>query len=390
MTTLKGLSWGHRRATAPLVALVRAYQDQHPDVTIEWIVRPLSDFEHQGIDAAARQADLIVFDHPFCGDIVASGAFVDLAEVLADQIAVDQGAAFIGPSLETYRFQGGHWGAPVDGATMHAILRADLLEGYELPTTWDEAIALGASLKKRGQYIALPAVSPHSLLAAGSLMANAGAPWTTSPNAETFEVDTVQLDDAIDLITKVMLYAPPEALHWNSIDLHDAMAARNDLAYCPCVFGYATYGEADLLKRLSFAPFAGRGAQPDHGSMIGGAAIGLSTHCAHPAKAAAFIAFCMAEQPQSTLVAQHHGQPAHSKPWQDEKLDARFNGYFSAVGPSMAHCWVRPRFKGYPKFQSVAGKLFHQFLLGDISKKALISGAIDAARDVETKGEQNG
>jgi multiple sugar transport system substrate-binding protein len=81
---LKGLAWGHRRATGPLEPLSAAFRRDHPDVSVEWSVRPLSDFEHQPIASIADRFDLMIIDHPFCGDIAASGACLPLEEVTAE------------------------------------------------------------------------------------------------------------------------------------------------------------------------------------------------------------------------------------------------------------------------------------------------------------------
>ena len=81
---LKGLAWGHRRATGPLEPLSAAFRRDHPDVSVEWSVRPLSDFEHQPIASIADRFDLMIIDHPFCGDIAASGACLPLEEAISE------------------------------------------------------------------------------------------------------------------------------------------------------------------------------------------------------------------------------------------------------------------------------------------------------------------
>ena len=81
---LKGLAWGHRRATGPLKPLTAAFCREHPDVSIEWTVRPLSDFEHQPMASIADRFDLMIIDHPFCGDIASSGACLPLEESISE------------------------------------------------------------------------------------------------------------------------------------------------------------------------------------------------------------------------------------------------------------------------------------------------------------------
>ena len=74
---------------------------------------------------------MVVFDHPFCGDIAESGVFLPLEDALAEALGDD--SRYVGPSLATYRYGGHVWGAPIDAATQHAITRPDLLEAAGEP-----------------------------------------------------------------------------------------------------------------------------------------------------------------------------------------------------------------------------------------------------------------
>ena len=365
MTTLKGINWSHRRATGPIDALTAAFQASRPDIAIEWRQRPLSDFEHQGIAGACAACDLIVFDHPFCGDIVAAGALVELGTALPDAgalLGADASSRYIGPSLETYRYRDGIWGVPVDGATQHAVYRADLMGDRPVPTTWDDVLRLGSELARDGLRLGMALQGPHGLLTAASLMANGAREWCVVDSA--IEVDADALGRTLDAMAQLAALCPPEALDWNSIALHEAMVARDDVVFCPCVYGFATYGEADLRRRLSFAPFTGTHEPYDAGSTIGGTAIGVSASGSHIEAALQFAAFCSDPRRQSDLTVAHHGQPASVLGWSDPSTDQRFNGYFSAVGPSMKRAWIRPRCAGYPAFQEAAGQWVEGFLRG--------------------------
>ena len=380
MTRLRGLSWGHRRATAPLAALSEAFAHERPDVTIEWTVRPLSDFEHQGVAGAAAQADLVVFDHPFCGDVAASGAFLPLDEPLGEAVAPDASIRYVGPSLDSYRFAGPIWGAPIDGATMHAILRPDLIgvAPATWPTTWDETLALGRSLRRSGRWLGFPRRSPHGFLAAGSIMANLGRPMVSDQATGRPALDRDALEEALERLRALVALCPCEAADWNSIDLHEAMVAREDVALCPCVYGYATYGEADQRRRLAFAPFAG--PQDDAGSVVGGAGVGVSARSMQPEASLAFATFCLDEARQAVLVGGHHGQPALRAPWSDPTLDLTFNGFFFAIAPTMDHASVRPRCAGYPAFQAEAGRVVETILAGEASVKTGAGRVLEMAR----------
>ena len=68
------LNWSNRRALAPIAVAIRSFKEQHPGADVAQVERPLSDFEHQGIEGVAAQYDIVIFDHPFCGRIAASGS----------------------------------------------------------------------------------------------------------------------------------------------------------------------------------------------------------------------------------------------------------------------------------------------------------------------------
>jgi len=371
-TVLKGLSWGHRRATGPLQPLVDRFRQTYPDIDVEWTVRPLSDFEHQGLAGVAEQFDLIIYDHPFSGDLLASGAFVPLDKHLPGLTPADD-KRFAGASLTSYRYKGTVWGAPIDGATQHAIYRADLLRSRTLPQTWNDVLTLGEDLRREGLWLGLACETPHAGLVVGALMSNAGKPWSTDPE-KPLHVDRPALREAIELTAAVVALSPPEAIGWNSIDLHDQMVARDDIAYAPCVYGYATYGETDMRQRLSFAPFPGTTAPYTAGTAIGGTAVGLSRNCKDQPAALAFIAFLLSDVAQREIIPAHYGQPALLSGWHDAAVDARFNGFFSATRSTIDSAWIRPRLPGYPNFQKQLGISVAAALAGE----ATIDATIDA------------
>ncbi len=378
-TLLKGLSWGHRRATGPLRPLVDRFRERRPDIEIEWTVRPLSDFEHQGLAGVAELFDLIIYDHPFSGDLSASGAFVPLDQHLP-VLATGDDTLFVGASLASYRYDGAVWGAPIDGATQHALYRADLMGARPVPQKWDEVLALGRDLRSDNLCLGLACETPHAGLVVAALMANAGKPWSTD-TARPFRIDRAALREALQLTADVVALCPPEAIDWNSIDLHDQMVARDDIAYAPCVYGYATYGEADMRRRLSFAPFPGAAAPQAAGTAIGGTAVGLSRHCKDQAAALAFMAFLLSDEAQREIIPAHHGQPALASAWDVAVTDAAFNGFFSATRSTIDTAWIRPRLPGYPLFQKEAGIVVRSLLAKEMTPGA----ALDAIEALATK-----
>jgi multiple sugar transport system substrate-binding protein len=364
-TLVRGLTWGHRRATGPLEPLTSAFLERHPGITVEWIVRPLSDFEHQGLAGLASIYDLIIYDHPFSGSIVETGAFEALSKYPSTKTGLADASLYLGRSLLSYRFGGSVFGLPIDAATQHAVYRADLLElaGEGVPEKWMDAIALGRRLARRGVKLGLAVKTPHAGLAIAALMANAGVPWPTEPDGD-FSFGRDAFAEAYEAVRELFAFCDREALEWNAIDLHEAMVMRDDIAYTPCVYGYGTYGEADLRRRLSFADFAGRVAPYHAGSVLGGTGLAISRKSANKDAALAFVAYAASEEGQR-LIQSRHGQPGLGSLWEGGMADDAFNGFFTGARRSIETAWMRPRHRGYVPFQASFGKTVAHGLMHD-------------------------
>lgn len=349
---LNGLVWGHRRAIQPMKALTSAFSAFRPDITIEWQVRSLADFEHQSLTDVARACDMVLLDHPFSAEIVASGSFLPLSGLgLGCDLA--DAPSFIGSSLASYRYGGSVWAVPVDGASQHAAYRPDLMESTTLPRNWDEVLALGAGLRRAGLWLGLAALTPHAGLVLAALMANLGKSWETDPD-QPFKIDRDGFTEAYDLLSQLVSFCPPEIADWNAIDLHEAMTTRDDIVYCPCVFGYATYAEAGS-RRMAFANFPGPRAPHAAGAVLGGAGLAISRRTAAPKAALDFAAYCAGAAAQSRI-AFHHGQPARIEGWSDPEADRQLGGYLSAARTTLESAWIRPRTCGFISFQDRAGR----------------------------------
>jgi multiple sugar transport system substrate-binding protein len=176
------------------------------------------------------------------------------------------------------------------------------------------------------------------------------------------------------MLRELAAACPPEALDWNSIALQDAMCARNDLAYCPFVYGFATYAEADRTPRLAYADIPDAGGRRPVGSTIGGAGLGVSAQSKHAEAAEAFAAFMARSDTQCAVVARHHGQPAHRDAWHDAEIDRLFGGFFSGTRRTIEASAIRPRYAGYMDLQAKAGPLIEAHLRGRIDAATVLVG----------------
>ena len=358
MKELSVLNWQSRRATEPMAAAIQSFQAIRPGCRIRQTARPLSDFESQSMEEMADRYDLIVYDHPFSGVIARSGCLVALDEHLPDVLGPGADDRYLGPGLASYRFQGHVWGAPIDGATQHAVYRKDLLAelGESLPGSHDELLALGVRARARGLHLATAIETPHALMSVLSYMANLGRPVTADERG-CVDIPQDSFACAYEALAEVLSLSAPESLGWNSIQVHEAMVGRDDVVCCPAVYGYATYGESDQRKPLSFGPFMGIRAPFAAGATLGGTALGLSRHCLEQGLALDFIRHMLSDEVQCELIGAHRGQPASVAGWDAPANDQRFNGFYSGARESMVLSWVRPRFAGYVSFQHQGGQV---------------------------------
>ena len=362
---LRGITWDHRRAVDPLLATQAMFAKAHPGIAVEWSTRPLHGFEFTPIAELARSFDMVILDHPFCGDIATSRCLLPVDDILP----AEQRQAFVGPSLQTYVYEGKTWAIPVDAACQVAVSRPDLLARLAAPAPgdWAQLLELGSGAVRQGLKLAIGLRGVHSLMTFFTLCANAGRPCATSADQSFADPDTAQM--ALEQMRALLSFCPKEALDWNSIDLHDVMVARDDLVFCPAVYCFATYAEADQRRTLRFHDFPG--PRGPGGSTIGGTGLGISVHCAHPDLAMTYARYAASAGTQRAF-ALHHGQPARIEAWRDAAIDARFGGCYSATLQTMEQCWIRPRFAGYLGFQAKAGTLIERHLRGDIAQRELL------------------
>jgi multiple sugar transport system substrate-binding protein len=361
---LRGMTWDHRRAIDPLLATQAMFANLHPGIEITWSSRPLHGFEFTPVAELARSYDMIILDHPFCGDIAASSCLLPV-----DEILIDARSAFVGPSLETYVYAGKTWAVPVDAACQVAVSRPDLLGRLDArpPQDWAALLDLGRQARRHGMKLAIGLRGVHSLMTFFTLCANLGKPCATSPHDPLVDPDTARA--VLEHMRALLAFCPKEALDWNSIALHDAMVARDDLIFCPAVYCYATYAEADQRRPLRFHDFPG--PHGSRGSTIGGTGLGVSAHCANPEAALTYARFAASTKAQAEF-ALHHGQPARIDAWRNAEINARFGGCYGSTARTMEGCWIRPRFAGYLGFQAKAGNTIEQHLRGDITECDLL------------------
>lgn len=334
MTTLTGITWDHPRGYAPLEALVPVIEERF-GLRIEWTRRSLREFGDTSVTALADRFDLLVIDHPHCGQAARDGALLSLDDRLTAEELADITREPIGPSLESYQLDGHLWALPLDAAMQSACFRADAEAAF--PGTWEELLGSGLAF-------ALPLCPTDVFCTFLTLCAQEGHP---ADPLGAF-LDHPRFPDTLRLLRRLHKRADPRSINWNPIQLYEHMIRHADIDYCPLAFCYIHYAE-----RLSFGPIPGR-----RKALLGGAGLALSAKCPHPERTLRAAAWLASAACQSGPYLTHRGQPAHRTAWE---LDQPF---FCNLRETLESAHLRPRCPGWNPFQEEAGHRLHAWLQG--------------------------
>jgi multiple sugar transport system substrate-binding protein len=275
---------------------------------------------------------------------VATGALVPVDTLFAPEELREWQETSVGPTWASYHLDGHQWALPIDAAAQVSVARPDLVRS-PLPTTWFGVTDLAARVPT-----ALCLGGPHALL-----MLLAMCAWSHPAPAADQLVDprtgTIALRTLQDLWPRV----DPEVSLLDPIGVHEALAGASGVAYCPLVYGYASYARSAHPLAWSDAPTA-RTARP--GSVLGGAGLAVSSRDATDLGAVRdFVRGFLAAAVQTGLVPDHGGQPARRDVWRPGPVDQAWGGFYSGTSATVEQAWVRPRHPGWIRFQDEVSEL---------------------------------
>lgn len=367
MAALRGITWDHPRGYRGLLHATAAYRALAPDVTITWERHPLRHFEAQPIAELAAAYDLIVLDHPFMGDVAEQQCLVGLqphAEALDLAGLADD---VVGESLASYRCAEEQWALPIDAACQVAAYRPDLLAriGAPPPRTLDEVQRLAGEGR-----LALALGGVHAFMVFLTLCANHGAPLQAPPGAPLVDEEVGIV--ALEILRSLAGHCPPEALTWNSIGALEAMSNRDDLLYCPYIFGFSSYSAKSAAGRQLLFTTIPVGSTGDvAGSVLGGTGLAISRRCGDLETALVFARY-VTSRPVQIEMGLAGGQPTRRSAWLDASLNQQYANFYDGTLAVIEESWVRPRFAGYVPFQEAAGELVTAYLRESRSPQATL------------------
>jgi multiple sugar transport system substrate-binding protein len=112
---------------------------------------------------------------------------------------------------------------------------------------------------------------------------------------------------------------------------------------------------------------------PDHrGSALGGTGIAVSAFSGHRDEAKAYAAYVASAEVQRGLYPQSGGQPGHVAGWEDDAVNAATGGFYRDTRATLEASYVRPRHRGYMRFQDTAAKRINAGLLSSEAAATIV------------------
>lgn len=359
MIRLRGMAFDHPRAIDPMQAAGRRFSVEH-EVEISWDARSLEDFEDYPLEKLVDQYDLIMIDHPFVGTGAKKGALVRLDEHVAAECLADQMKNSVGPSYDSYSWEGHQWALAVDAAAQVSAYRPDLLAGSKVPEDWKEVFTLAKTLPAQSGMV-VPLNPTHAFCSLLTLCANIGGHgfWN-----EAGKMDPVVGEEALDVLRRLMGVADERSLGMDPIRVLDLMSRGNDVAYAPLIFGYSNYARPGFAKHaIRFADIPSTQGEPA-GAVLGGVGLAISASSNHKQAAVEYALYVAGEACQKGLYFANGGQPGYRTAWTDEGLNERSDNFFKNTLRTVDLAYLRPRHAGFPSFQKSAAATVHRFLRG--------------------------
>ena len=371
--TLNGLTWDHPRGYDPLVAASALYEKQF-GLKIGWQKRSLTKFGDQSLEELSEKFDLLIIDHPHVGVADATQCIVPLNKLLEKEEydALEEQSA--GPCFLSYQYNENLWALPIDAALQTAVCRPDLMKEWGIPSNWEEVFDLSEKLKQRSLKVGMALCPTDCLCSFLTLTAQFGSP-VLEGNKNLVDRETGL--KALGMLRRMRDTFHSNCLEWNPIMLYDIMTAQDDIAYSPLGFCYINYSRTGFRKNLlSF-----KNAPGMRNCLLGGAGIAISSKCKYPLEAARYAYWICNAPVQNSIYVEAQGQPANRIAWESEYANLITGDFFKNTMNSLQHAYVRPRYAGWPAFQTFLGESVHAFLKKDGDPVQLLDRLQEACRD---------
>lgn len=356
---LSGITWNHSRGIVPLQAASQRFSELNPDVEIRWDKRSLQQFADYPIEELTKKYDLLIIDHPWVGTAASTKCVLALNEYLPEEYLSILAENSVGPSHETYNYDGSQWALAIDAASPVASYRGDLFEknNEAVPETWEQLLQLA----KNGK-VAVPAIPIDLLMNFYTFcIAQDGGVFTNQDAVTDVDTGTKALQTMRDLYASV----DKKMFSANPIAVAEMMTATNDYWYCPFAYGYSNYSRKgyanNILTYADVLKFNGSKLI----TTLGGTGLSVSAFSNHKNEALNFAQLVCSPAYQATEYIYNGGQPGYSFGWHNDLNNTLTHNYFKNTITVIQQSFVRPRYHGYLHFQDEAGNFVQEYLMGN-------------------------
>lgn len=369
---LRGMTWDHSRGFDPVVATAKKYGELNPGVEIRWERRSLQAFADRPIKDMASEYDLMVIDHPHVGEVAGSGLLTAFDQVGRDADLELLAGQSVGPSHESYQFNGHQWGLAIDAATPVASFRPDRLS--RVPENWEEVLELAAD----GQ-VGFALIPINALMTFFGMARNLNFAVAEDPDQLIApEHGTRVLEEMLNIVSLMA----PRCLELDPIGILEWMGRSKDgPAYSPFGYGYTNYSRDGYCPYpLVFADAPGFGKRGSRGTVLGGTGIAVSSLSEHHDAAIDYAFWIASAECQSGLYFASGGQPGNAVAWESDACNDSSRDFFYNTRATLERSWLRPRYDGYMGFQETAGELIHSCLRGEVTVAQTLTNLEQAYR----------
>ncbi|KAA8825154.1 sugar ABC transporter substrate-binding protein [Bifidobacterium reuteri] len=312
--------------------LIKAYEKDHPDVTIKWLDAPSDGYEDKLSSQAAsgQLPDIVDGGNSILYGLAKAGALLDVSKEAPDAQDDYYEGAWEAVTMQGNGIEKGAYGLPWyvnDGPTYwNTELMSECgLDPNNIPTTWDEYFAAGDAIvkncKDKGIYLGITmGYNAEDLLTAGvkSFMNSDHSKYTFND-----EAGVKQLTRFVDLYKAGGI--PPEALDSSWSQAADLFQRGNLVAMAGSAYSAAGFKQnaPDLYDHLAVGP---RISDDGRSASLAYEMLGISAQSKHPDVAIDFARFVTNAENQVAFDKQASVFPSAKGGLEDE--------YFSNIDES--------------------------------------------------------
>ena len=333
------VSWAPsgQRWELPQRAVYELFQQQFPDIEVEWITEPIADFIPKTVVAMAAKEDrydILHNDYNVVPQLIALGALEPIEPYLDRDAAfkADIMADIPENVLDLYRDKpaaagGILYGLPPDSNCQLQYYRSDIFAeaGIAGPAkNWDEALLIAQTLEEHTGQKVTGTTLRRGLFAGGvfvTMLRSYGGDWFDRQETGGWNptLNTEAGHSALDMLLKLAAHMEPSALNASDDEANPAMANGTWL-YAPVQWGGTTMNDPEFTEfadvwATTVVPM-GTGANGRHAPHMGGLGLLIPAYSKNKDAAWEFVKFCNLGNTQDAAVGkawvEGTGQPARA------------------------------------------------------------------------------